>query len=176
MAKPDGMIFVKEMFPIKLGEELDFEGYQTALAGAAAVTHAAGVKMDEIAESLQKFDGFSGRMKIKHLDGLTIFDSSNSGLKVRDVERALERAKGSGLVVVVGEDAKTVCEGMDVPKLADLLRQRRAEMAQLILVGERLEQLAKELGADTAKDLAEGLEKARAFGSERLLSCVKCFR
>jgi hypothetical protein len=43
-------------------------------------------------------------------------------------------------------------------------------------VGERLEQLAKELRADTAKDLTEGLEKARASGSERLLSCVKCFR
>jgi hypothetical protein len=65
---------------------------------------------------------------------------------------------------------------MNIPKLADLLRQRRAEMTQLILVGERLEQLAKELRADTAKDLTEGLEKARASGSERLLSCVKCFR
>lgn len=176
LAKPDRMIFVKEMFPIKLGEELDFEGYQTALAGAAAVAHASGMKKEEITNSLQDFDGFSGRMKIQHLDGLTIFDSSNSGLKVRDVERALERAKGSGLVVVVGEDAKTVCEGMDILKLADLLRQRRAEMTQLILVGERLEQLAKELRADTAKNLTEGLEKARACGSERLLSCVKCFR
>ena len=34
-------------------------------------------------------------------------------------------------------------------------------MAKLILVGERLEPLAEELGADTAKNLAEGLEKAR---------------
>jgi coenzyme F430 synthetase len=175
-AKSDRIILGKEILHIKLGEELDFDGYKTALAGAAAVAHASGVKMDEIGKALQDFDGFSGRMKIQYIDNLTIFDSSNSGLKVDDVERSLNRAKGSGLAVVVGEDAKTVCEGMDIPKLADLLRHRRTEMNQLILVGERLEPLAKELRADTAKNLAEGLEKARAGGSERLLSCVKCFR
>jgi coenzyme F430 synthetase len=176
LARPDRIIFGNEILPLKLGEELDFDGYQTALAGAAAVVLSAGVEMDEIDKALQGFDGFSGRMKIQHLDSLTIFDVSNSGLKVRDVERALDRAKGDGLVVVVGEDAKTVCEGMDIPKLADLLRQRRREMSQLILVGERLETLAEELMADTAKNLAEGLEKAQVGGSNRLLSCVKCFR
>ena len=159
-----------------LGEELDFDGYQTALAGAAAVAHASGMKMDEIAKALQDFDGFSGRMKIQHLDSRTIFDSSNSGLKVRDVERSLDRAKGSGLAVVVGEDAKTVCEGMDITETRRPTQAARTEMAQLILVGERLESLAKELMADTAKNLAEGLEKAERSGSERLLSCVKCFR
>ena len=49
-------------------------------------------------------------------------------------------------------------------------------MAKLILVGERLEPLAAELRADTAKNLAEGLGKAETGGLERLLSCVKCFR
>ena len=176
LAKSDRMIFGKEMFPLMLGGDLDFDGYQTALAGAAAVAHASGMKKDEITKALQDFDGFSGRMKVQQLDSLTIFDSSNSGLKVRDVERALDRAKGNGLAVVVGEDAKTVCEGMNIQILADLLRQRRAEMTHLILVGERLEPLAKELRADTAKNLAEGLEKAQASGSKRLLSCVKCFR
>jgi len=34
---------------------------------------------------------------------------------------------------------------MNIQILADLLRQRRAEMTHLILVGERLEPLAKEL-------------------------------
>ena len=90
--------------------------------------------------------------------------------------RALERAAGPGMALVVGEDAETVCEGMDIPALAKLLRQRREEMETLILVGERLGFLAEELGAQTAKNLQQGLEKAQSCSPKRLLSCVKCFR
>ena len=175
-AKPDRLIFGKVERAISLGEDLDFMGYRTAIAGAAAAAEASGMERDEIARSLQDFDGFSGRMKIKRLRGMTYFDNSNSGLKVRDVARALDRAQGPDLAVVVGEDSETVCEGLNIPALADLLRQRRAEMAKLILVGKRLEPLASELNADTAKNLAEGLGKAETCGLKRLLSCVKCFR
>jgi len=82
------------MFPLMLGRDLDFDGYQTALAGAAAAAHVSGMKKDEITKALQGLRRLSGRMKVQQLDSLTIFDSSNSGLKVRDVERALDRAKG----------------------------------------------------------------------------------
>ena len=151
-------------------------GYETAMAGAAAAADLAGIARSEIAKALSGFDGFSGRMKIKRLPNQTFFDSSNSGLKVRDVARALDRASGSDLFVVVGEDSETVCEGMNIPALADLLRQRKSEMAKLIIVGERLVPLAEELGAETAKNLQQGLEKAQKDCPKRLLSCVKCFR
>jgi UDP-N-acetylmuramyl pentapeptide synthase len=175
-AKQDRLIFGKVELALSLGEDLDFAGYRTAIAGAAAAAEAAGMEIDEISKALQDFDGFSGRMKIKRLPGMTYFDNSNSGLKVRDVARALDRARGPDLAVVVGEDAETVCEGLNIPALRDLLRERRAEMAKLILVGKRLEPLAAELEADTARNLAEGLGKAEKFGLKRLLSCVKCFR
>jgi len=90
------------------------------------------------------------------------------------VQRALDLAKGEGLTVVVGEDAETVCEGMDIPALTDLLRQCEAE--RIILVGERLQPLAEEISAEWAADLDEGLAKARGGCPKRLLSCVKCFR
>jgi UDP-N-acetylmuramyl pentapeptide synthase len=175
-AKPDRLIFGEVELALSLSEDLDFAGYRTAIAAAAAAAEAAGIERDEIALSLQDFDGFSGRMKIKRLPDMTYFDNSNSGLKVRDVARALDRARGPDLAVVVGEDAETVCEGLNILALRDLLRERRAEMAKLILVGKRLEPLAAELKADTAKNLAEGLGKAETFGLKRLLSCVKCFR
>ena len=157
----------KEEVHLDLGEDLDFLGYETAIAGAAAAADAAGMQRSEIAQALCGFDGFSGRMKIKRLPGQTFFDSSNSGLKVRDVARALDRAAGRDLVVVVGEDSETVCEGMNIPALADLLRQRKSEMAKLILVGERLVPLAEELGAATAKNLQQGLEKAQRRQPEK---------
>ncbi|MFA6372849.1 MAG: coenzyme F430 synthase [Methanothrix sp.] len=175
-ARPDSLIFAKEEVHLDLGQDLDFMGYDTAIAAAAAAADLAGIPRSEIAQALCGFDGFSGRMKIKRLPDQTIFDSSNSGLKVRDVARALDRAFGIDLFVVVGEDSETVCEGMNIPALSDLLRQRKNEMKKLIIVGERLAPLAEELGADTAKNLQQGLEKAQKDCPKRLLSCVKCFR
>ena len=175
-ARPDSLIFAKEEVRLDLGQDLDFLGYETAIAAAAAAAELAGIPKSMIAMALSGFDGFSGRMKIKRLPNQTFYDNSNSGLKVRDVARALDRASGSDLVVVVGEDSETVCEGMNIPALSDLLRQRKSEMAKLILVGERLVPLAEELGAATAGNLQQGLEIAQEESPKRLLSCVKCFR
>jgi UDP-N-acetylmuramyl pentapeptide synthase len=174
--EPDRLIFKKEVVPFSWSEDLDYKGYSVALAGALAAARAAGVDRETIALALHDFDGFSGRMKVLRRDGCTLFDNSNSGLKVRDVALALDRARGSGLVVVAGEESETVCEGMNVPALADLLRQRRSEMAALILVGQRLAPLAGQLRAQTSGNLDQGLEAAMAFRPKRLLSCVKCFR
>ena len=175
-ARQDSLVFAKEETHLDLGPDLDFMGYETAIAGAAAAADLAGIARSEIAQALCGFDGFSGRMKIKRLHDQTFFDSSNSGLKVRDVARALDRASGQGLVVVVGEDSETVCEGMNIPDLSELLRQRKNVIEKLIIVGERLVPLAEELGAATAKNLQQGLEKAQKDSPKRLLSCVKCFR
>jgi len=175
-ATPDRLVLGKEEFKLQLGVDLDFPGYQTAISAAAAAANAAGVEGRDIAQALSGLDGFAGRMKIQRREHQIIFDCSNSGLKVRDVSRAMDRARGPDLVAVVGEDSKTVCEGMDIPVLADLLRRRRGELARLILVGERLQALAEELGAERAADLEEGLEKAQKSSPKRLLSSVKCFR
>jgi len=92
------------------------------------------------------------------------------------VNRALDLVSGPKLGLVVGEESETVCEGMDIPALLDLLRQRRAELELLVLVGERLAPWADELGAMYARDLAAGQEQAMTCPVERLLLCVKCFR
>ena len=175
-ACPDRLVLGKEEAILDLGADLDFPAYRTAISAAAAAANAAGIRCRDIAEALYDFEGFPGRMKIRREGSQTIFDCSNSGLKVRDVQRALDRARGSDLVAVVGEDSKTVCEGMDIPALSDLLRRRRGELSRLILVGERLQSLAEELGAEAAVDLEEGLEKAQKSRPKRLLSSVKSFR
>ncbi len=175
-ALPDELVYGEERLSLSLGEDLDFASYQTAISGAAAAAELLGVEKEETARALEGFGGFFGRMKIERLDGRTVFDSSNSGLKVSDIERALDKARGPDLAAVVGEDAQTVCEGLDIPLLAELLRERRGEIDELILVGERLRPLAAELGAKTARDLAEGLKKAEFSRPKRLLSAVKCFR
>ncbi len=161
---------------IRPGVDLDFPSYQTAISAAAAAANASGIEAREIVSALEGFDGFAGRMKVDRRDGLTVYDCSNSGLKVSDVKRALDNASGERLGLVVGEEAETVCEGMDVPGLIELLRLRRREISSLVLVGERLLPWSEELDAKVARDLADGKMTALDQGVDRLLLCVKCFR
>jgi UDP-N-acetylmuramyl pentapeptide synthase len=176
-ATPDKLHFGDEAVGLELDRDLDYPGYETAISAAAAACHASGLGKEEIAAGLEGFDGFVGRMKVTREGGLEIYDSSNSGLKVSDVERALDRISSGRIGLVVGEESETVCEGMDVPRLIDLLRLRRSEIDQLVLVGDRMAPWAVDLEAKIAPDLAAGVEIARASGRiDRLLSCVKCFR
>jgi coenzyme F430 synthetase len=177
-AEQDCLRFGRDRVSIELDCGLDFTSYGHALSGSAAAALAFGMDLDEVASGLRGFDGFSGRMKVILSGGVTVYDNSNSGLKVSGVEKALDLATGGsgGLALVVGEESEAVCEGMDIPGLVELLRRRREEIDLLVLVGDRLKPHAEEMKAALAKDLSTGLETARAGGHERLVSCVKCFR
>jgi len=164
---------------LELGENFDPQSYLTALSAASAVAIASGLGPVKIASALKGFDGLRGRMKRTYEKGMIVYDNSNSGLKVSGVEEALDYSLGEGqLGLVVGEEAETVCEGMNVPELVELLRLRREGIDVLILVGERLEPYAAKLRASTAPDLVSGqsiVEGALDRG-DRILTCVKCFR
>jgi UDP-N-acetylmuramyl pentapeptide synthase len=176
-ADRDRIYFGDASLSLELDEELDISVYQTALAGSAAAAYAAGFDGADIASAFEGFDGIEGRMKITYDGCLEIFDNSNSGLKVSDIERALNNVSGRRLGLVVGEEAETVCEGLNIPALVNLLRRRRIEIDFLVLVGNRMKPWAGELRAEMARDLAAGTELALArHGVDRLLLCVKCFR
>ncbi len=165
--------------PLRLGEGLDLRSYAPAMAGAAAAALAAGFDLEEVAAALEGFEGLGGRMKVGRVDGVLLVDNSNSGLRASGVGEALDLAGvGGRLALVVGEEAATVCEGMDVPSLIDLLDRRRREIDLLILVGERLAPYAPRLSAETAPDLEAALARAKPLleRGDRLVSCVKCFR
>ncbi len=169
----------KERVPLNLGESFDIESYAPAISGAAAAALAAGLDLKEIASALEGFEGLGGRMKKIWQDGILVLDNSNSGLRASGVEAALDLAGGGGkLALVVGEEAETVCEGMDVPALIEILARRRREIDLLILVGERLKPYVTTLSALSAQDLDSGLSRAKAalVRGDRIISCVKCFR
>ena len=168
-----------ERADLSLGEGFDPESYAPAISGAAAAALVAGLSLDEIASALEGFEGLGGRMKNAEEDGIFVLDNSNSGLRASGVEAALDRIGGGGrMALVVGEEAETVCEGMNVPDLIEILKRRRQEIDLLILVGERLAPYASGLSASTAPDLDSGLALAKAGleRGDRLISCVKCFR
>jgi UDP-N-acetylmuramyl pentapeptide synthase len=177
-AERNSLHFGESEVALHLNPELDFPSYRTALSAAAAAAWEAGLSPEDISDALSGFDGVSGRMKVSREGAVTVYDCSNSGLKLSDVRRALDLAAGGSLGLVVGEEAETVCEGMDIPGLVDLLSSRRKEIGLLVLVGERLLPWAETLKAKTAPDLSAGISLARleCADADRLLSCVKCFR
>lgn len=155
----------------------DLDTYLPAIAGATSAAIEAGVDLQAVSESLEGFCGFSGRMYRSFINGIPLYDNSNSGLQVSGVAAAMNWALGRRYALVVGEEAQTVCEGMDILRLVELLFSRRDSIDLLVLVGKRLEPYASALDAKIAQDLKTGLDIASDVqGIELILSCVKCFR
>ncbi|HTX44237.1 MAG TPA: coenzyme F430 synthase, partial [Methanocella sp.] len=127
-----------------------------------------------IQESFEGFDGIEGRMKFSTLHGRVLLDNSNSGLSLPGIDHALEAVEEDEgwKVLLVGEEAYNVCDGLDPEKVSSLLSDARFDEA--ILVGDRL-RLEGYAHADSLEaGLALALEKTEA--GDTIISCVKTWR
>jgi len=159
----------------------DISAYKTAFACAVAAALAMDTGVDAIGRALCEFSGAEGRMKKTALDGRTLIDNSNSGMDIRVAEKALDfsKAQGGRIVMVLGEEAKEVCEGLDPSGVKQFIRNHLGELAALVLVGERMKPLVNtKNNIHYAGNLASGIELAKKLTHEKdiILSCVKCFR
>ena len=160
----------------------DISSYKTAFVCASAVALAMGIDAGTIERSIREFRGAEGRMKKTSLRGRMLIDNSNSGMDIRSAENALLYSKetGEGIVMVLGEEAKEVCEGLDPAGVAVFIDKHIGELEELILVGERMKPLVRKNKDKIyyADDLSKGIELAEQLTREKdiILSCVKCFR
>jgi UDP-N-acetylmuramyl pentapeptide synthase len=167
---------------IKVHESSDYDiiSYKTAFVCATAAALAMGVEASTIEQSLRDFKGAEGRMKKISLEGRTLIDNSNSGLNIRSAEKALSfsQAQGGRIVMVLGEEAKEVCEGLDPLGVERFINKHLNEFRALILVGDRMKSLVREKKIHYANDLTSAIELAKELSREKdiILSCVKCFR
>ncbi|WP_292488919.1 coenzyme F430 synthase [Methanoculleus sp. 10] len=131
-------------------------GYRTALALAAATACVLGVDPAPLAE----FAALPGRMAARREGGLLILDDANSGTNTATAIEAARYARelsGNGaLTLVIGEEARAVCEGFSPEDV------RRAVSAVgptgVVYVGEAWRTAGKE---HTAASLDAGLDLAR---------------
>lgn len=163
--------------------EYDVSSYRTAFACATAAALAMGIDAKTIESSIRRFRGAEGRMRKISLEGRTLIDNSNSGMDIRSAEKALSYAKARDgrIVMVLGEEAKEVCEGLDPAGVKGFMEKHMDELAALILVGERMRPFAENninKNIYYAADLSKGIELAKRLTREKdiILSCVKCFR
>jgi len=165
----------------KLRSGYNAGSYTTAMAAATAAALELGVSPDAITTVLGEFKGLSGRMREQDIDGRILIDNSNSGMDIRSVERslayALEKKSAGRIVMILGEEAAQVCEGLPPRDVSGFVKQRSRDIDELILVGERMRALECE-NAHYAATLTDGLSSAVKIttAGDIILSCVKCFR
>ncbi|HEY9206238.1 MAG TPA: coenzyme F430 synthase [Candidatus Methanoperedens sp.] len=166
---------------ITIGENPDYDitSYKTAFVCATAAALAMGIDEKTIERAIREFGGAEGRMKKISLAGRTLIDNSNSGLDIRTAEKALlfSKAHGKRIVMVLGEEAKEVCEGLPPDDVTRFIDKHMDELQALILVGGRMRPLVAN-NIYYADNLKSGLEIAQDLTREKdiILSCVKCFR
>jgi len=103
-------------------------------------------------------------------------------MDIRSAEKALEYSKNEGgrIVMVLGEEAKEVCEGLDPSGVERFIKNHMDELGALVLVGERMKPFVEKdkTKIHHANDLPGGIELAKSMTKEKdiILSCVKCFR
>ncbi len=157
--------------------------YTTAMVAATTAALEMGVKPDDIRDTLADFGGLRGRMREQVFEGKTLIDNSNSGMNIISVKKSLEYAntlqikKKGRIIMVLGEEAAQVCEGLLPEDVLKFLQQQGKNIDELVLVGERM-RAVKHKNAHYADSLTQGLSVASgiASGDDLILSCVKCFR
>ncbi|VVB52771.1 UDP-N-acetylmuramoylalanine--D-glutamate ligase [uncultured archaeon] len=171
-----GKIYIRE------AADYDITSYKTAFVCATAAALTLDIDPGAIERTLLEFKGAQGRMTKKPLDGRMLIDNSNSGMDIRTAEKALDYSKNDGgrIVMVLGEEAKEVCEGLDPSGVDRFIHKHINELAAIILVGERMRPFIEidPTKIHHANDLPGGIELAKSLTKEKdiILSCVKCFR
>ncbi|MCX9085733.1 MAG: coenzyme F430 synthase [Candidatus Methanoperedens sp.] len=180
LGKEHGKIGVRE------ASDYDITSYKTAFVCAAAAALVLHIDPDTIEEAFLGFRGAQGRMTKRSVDGRIFIDNSNSGMDIRTAKKALSYAKEDKgrIIMVLGEEAKEVCEGLDPSGVEQFIKDHLHELQYLVLVGERMKPLTKdspdpgEVKIYYACDLPGGITLAKSLTGEKdiILSCVKCFR
>lgn len=168
---------------ITIPENLDYDisSYKTAFVCATAAALAMNINANDIERSIHEFSGAEGRMKKTSFDGRILIDNSNSGMDISTAEKALlfSKAQGGQVVMVLGEEAQQVCEGLPPSGVKRFIDKHLDELTALVLVGERMRPFIKNyINTYYADDLSGGIELAKGLTREKdiILSCVKCFR
>ncbi len=161
-------------------QNYDISAYKTAFVCGTAVALVMNTGAGTIGRAFCEFGGAEGRMKKTTLAGRMLIDNSNSGMDIRIAEKALDFSKTQGgrIVMVLGEEAKEVCEGLDPAGVGQFILKHLDDLSALVLVGERMKPLVTENNIHYAGNLAAGIELAKKLTHEKdiILSCVKCFR
>ena len=124
-----------EIFSASLLSGYNISAYRTAFIAASAAALELGVEREAVVAVLEEFRGLSGRMQEREVNGISLIDNSNSGMDILSAEKALEYAllkkkdeKKEGIILVLGEEASQVCEGLPPASVQGFVEKYRGKM------------------------------------------------
>lgn len=145
--------------------------YRTGIEAAVATAlHL--MKPEEIRETLTTFKGATGRMQLEELQGRTLIDNSNSGVRAEELDTLLTKANKYGRVFLIhGEDGK-VCERLNQTASKKTIKEWQDKLIGAALIGLELK------GTHTAKNIDDALKIAlqNTKPNDVILSHIKRFR
>jgi len=157
----------------------DLVSYQDALlcfVGAALCS-----KLDPkvVTQRLAHFKGVTGRMVASTIERRVLIDNSNSGLEAASAKRAIcygftLKKPGHKAVLIIGTEAKNVCNGIPPEALATLAED--AALDDVVVVGDQVHPSRRNVVR--SNDLESALRAALTLTKERdvIISCVKMWR
>lgn len=173
----------KEQIELFLADGYDAKSYMTAFAASCVTALEIAIPLENIKDTIRNFRGLQGRMQEMVAENIRILDNSNSGMDIVSVEKALDLCfkRKPRVIMVLGEEAAQVCEGLPPEGVADLVGRRLVDMDELILVGERMKPLAAgniyyAESFDIGKTCAMELARKKGPAEVIIALCVKCFR
>ncbi len=164
----------------------NISSYSMAMAASFAVALSLNVSVDTIVQVLSGFTGLEGRMKVSKLDDRVIVDNSNSGLSVDLVcdclDYSLSIKQDKHIFMILGEQARQVCEGLDPEKVKEFLKDRHEELSGICLIGERMRDTGIEKMFNGPVYLEDDMDRAMSHAynntqsGDLIISSVKSFR
>jgi coenzyme F430 synthetase len=162
-----------------LSGSYDVRSYEDALLCFTTAALSAGLSPEAIERTLSDFKGVLGRMSAATIEGRFLVDNSNSGLDELSIKEAIRygltfKKAGHKVVLVIGEEAKNVCNGIAPEALVSLAENDALD--HVVLVGDHLNTFGK--GVVRTNSLESALRKALALTDARdvIISCVKMWR
>ncbi|MCW7074380.1 MAG: coenzyme F430 synthase [Candidatus Methanospirare jalkutatii] len=156
--------------------------YRKCVEIALTAALSLGVPPEELNTSLQ---AVPARLSVVEWRRRVLVDNSNSGTKLQFLGEALALAerfkcqkREQEKVLIVGEEARYVCEGIDFDELRKIVEAKHAEFTKIIVVGDNFSGVFPYENVIISKSLQEALEEAVKSTGEGaiIVSMVKTWR
>jgi coenzyme F430 synthetase len=166
--------------PFAFADSYDTASYKDTILCFTAAALSANLDPKAISRTLTAFRGVMGRMTATEISGRVLIDNSNSGLDELSIARAIHyglkfKKEGQNTVLIVGAEAKNVCEGLAPQVIASLAKTDGLD--HVVLVGDHTFSTGTGL-EEPCSDLESALRKALALtvAQDVIISCVKMWR
>ena len=160
-------------------EYYDLDSYSNSILCFITAALSANSDPKKIASTLTTFKGIEGRMSLVRVKNRLLIDNSNSGLTPALARHAITyglefKKRGNKAVLIIGEEAHNVCEGMNPEEVAFISLD--SALDGVILVGERMHSRRSRVMQSASLETA--LSKALDLTKEGdiIISCVKKWR